>query len=208
MFQCKIFSGCKIISGENIFGKGKYFQVFGCIMKIILENIFKYLVGLWKCNFPTYFSHFFNNFLSFQTTNFIIENFNNKLKRNKNQNKKINITRPIVRKGQREIGSWVRLAGGQGGSIWRWQLNLGVGHSLGGSIGSWVRGAISLVDEVGQSMGGFVARSRRCWGETCRCLDVWLELPPVLRCAIEEECMWEKLEESVVWGVENVWSEK
>ena len=38
LFQCKMFSECKIFSGENIFGKGKYFQVFGCIIKIILEN--------------------------------------------------------------------------------------------------------------------------------------------------------------------------
>ena len=40
---CKIFSECKIFSGENIFGKGKYFQVFGCIMKIVLENV----SGVW-----------------------------------------------------------------------------------------------------------------------------------------------------------------
>ena len=75
LFQCKIFFGCKIFLGENIFGKRKYFQVFGCIMKIILENIFKCLVAFWKCYFPTSFSHFLNHFLSFQT-NFIIENFN------------------------------------------------------------------------------------------------------------------------------------
>ena len=37
---CKIFSKCKIFSLENGFGKGKYFQVFGCIiLKIALENI-------------------------------------------------------------------------------------------------------------------------------------------------------------------------
>ena len=46
MVQCKIFF-------ENaIFGKGKYFQVFVCIMKIILENIFMCLVTFWKCYFP------------------------------------------------------------------------------------------------------------------------------------------------------------
>ena len=28
----------------SIFGKGKYFQVFGCIMKIVVENIFMCLV--------------------------------------------------------------------------------------------------------------------------------------------------------------------
>ena len=37
---------CKIFSGNVIFGKGKYFQVFGCIMKIVLENIFMCLVTL------------------------------------------------------------------------------------------------------------------------------------------------------------------
>ena len=30
---CKIFSEYKIFLGENIFGKEKYFQVFGCILK-------------------------------------------------------------------------------------------------------------------------------------------------------------------------------
>ena len=41
--------GCKIFSGkENIFGKGKYFQVFGCIPKNVLENIFWYLVVFLK----------------------------------------------------------------------------------------------------------------------------------------------------------------
>ena len=40
LVQCKIFSG------------KKYFQVFGCIMKIVLENIFMYLVTFWKCYFP------------------------------------------------------------------------------------------------------------------------------------------------------------
>ena len=68
---CKIFSECKIFSGENIFGKGKYVQVFGCIMKIVSENVFRCLVAFWKCYFPTSFLHFLN----FQT-NFVIENFN------------------------------------------------------------------------------------------------------------------------------------
>ena len=34
---CKIFSDCK--------GKGKYFQMLGCILKIALENIFKCFVA-------------------------------------------------------------------------------------------------------------------------------------------------------------------
>ena len=40
----------------------------------------------------------------------------------------------------RFVGSWRDLAGGRGGLI-----------------GGWVRGAISLVDEVGRLVGGFVA---------------------------------------------------
>ena len=40
-----LFSECKIFSNENIFGKGKYFQVFNCIMKIVLENVFRCLVA-------------------------------------------------------------------------------------------------------------------------------------------------------------------
>ena len=44
LFWCKIFFGCKIFSGENIFGKGKYILVFGCILKIMLENNFQCLV--------------------------------------------------------------------------------------------------------------------------------------------------------------------
>ena len=67
LFQCKIFSD------ESIFGKGKNFLVFGCILKIILENNFQCLVTFWKYYFPTKFSHFLNHFLSFQT-NFISEN--------------------------------------------------------------------------------------------------------------------------------------
>ena len=63
LFQCKIFSG------ESIFGKGKNFLVFGCILKIILENNFQCLVTFWKYYFPTKFSHFLN----FQT-NFISQN--------------------------------------------------------------------------------------------------------------------------------------
>ena len=43
---------------KNIFRKGKYFLVFGCILKIILENNFQCLVTLWKCYFPTKFFTF------------------------------------------------------------------------------------------------------------------------------------------------------
>ena len=40
LVQFKSNSKFKMNAGENIFGKGKYFQVFGCIPKNILENIF------------------------------------------------------------------------------------------------------------------------------------------------------------------------
>ena len=43
-------------------------------MKIVVENIFMCLVLLWKCYFPTNFSHFLSYFLSIQTY-FITENF-------------------------------------------------------------------------------------------------------------------------------------
>ena len=54
--------------------KKKKFQVFDCIMKIILKNIFMCLVIFWKYYFPTKFSHFLSHFPSNQT-NFITENF-------------------------------------------------------------------------------------------------------------------------------------
>ena len=54
----KLFSECKIFSSETIFRKGKYFQVFGCILKIVLENIFRCLITFWKCYFFTFFQSF------------------------------------------------------------------------------------------------------------------------------------------------------
>ena len=35
-----VFDSCKIFFGNDIFGKGKYFQVFSCISKNVLKNIF------------------------------------------------------------------------------------------------------------------------------------------------------------------------
>ena len=40
LVECKIFFECKIFLGKDIFEKRKYFQVFGCISKNVLENIF------------------------------------------------------------------------------------------------------------------------------------------------------------------------
>ena len=64
---CKLFSKCKILSGENIFGKGKYFLVFCCILKIVLENIFRCLV-----TFPK--MQFFYQFLTFSQQFFQLPN--------------------------------------------------------------------------------------------------------------------------------------
>ena len=58
LFQYKIFSGCKIFSGENIFGKGKYFLVFDFVLENSLKNPFL------SC---------FSHFLKIQT-NIITEN--------------------------------------------------------------------------------------------------------------------------------------
>ena len=46
LVQCKSNSKCKMNTRENIFKKGKYFQVFGCISKNALENIF----SVWLCS--------------------------------------------------------------------------------------------------------------------------------------------------------------
>ena len=65
-----VFGSRKIFSENAIFGKGKYFQVFGCIMKIVLENIFWCLVVFLKIIEKTHFlldAHIFSHFLSFQT---------------------------------------------------------------------------------------------------------------------------------------------
>ena len=45
--------------------------MFCCILKIVLENIFRHFVAFWKCYLSTNFSYF----LRFQK-NFIIKNFN------------------------------------------------------------------------------------------------------------------------------------
>ena len=51
-FNVKYFPENKYFAKNAIFGKGKYFQVFGCIMKIVIENIFMCLVTFWKYYFP------------------------------------------------------------------------------------------------------------------------------------------------------------
>ena len=60
---CKIFSKCKIFSGVKYFQERKIFSSFGCIMKIVLENVFMCLVAFWKCYFPVV-SHIFSPIFS------------------------------------------------------------------------------------------------------------------------------------------------
>ena len=38
---CKLFSECKIFLGENIFEKGKYFLLFGCIFENCIRKYFQ-----------------------------------------------------------------------------------------------------------------------------------------------------------------------
>ena len=145
-------------------------------MKIILENIFKCLVRFWKCYFPTHFSHFFNNFLSFQSTNFVIENFNNKLKRNKNQNKTFielkNSVKQREKEEERVIDNWGK---GRGRSRKR-EIEHG-----------WVKGAISQVLGCNETVRSRVGRSGAIWDWMRWCdLGLWcvLGLDAVVRSGV------------------------
>ena len=74
----KIFSGKYLFSGNAIFRKGKYFQVFGCIWENIVKNIFWCLVVLLKIPWKIHFlllAHIFSYFLRCQT-NIIISFLN------------------------------------------------------------------------------------------------------------------------------------
>ena len=74
----KIFSGKYLFSGNAIFRKGKYFQVFGCIWENIVKNILWCLVVLLKIPWKIHFlllAHIFSDFLRCQT-NIIISFLN------------------------------------------------------------------------------------------------------------------------------------
>ena len=82
-----------------------------------------------------------------------------------------------------------------------------MGHSLGGSIDSWVRGAILSLDEVGRSVGGswrnltggrggsiggWVRGAISSVDEMGRLVGGFMarsELSPVLGCVIGEKCV-------------------
>ena len=106
---CKIFSECKIFSSENIFGKGKYFQVFGCIPKNTLENIFQCLVVLLKMLQNSHFYHVSHIFLG--SKQILLQRIKIYKQETKIKTKKIKITGPIVARSVRgfvsEDEGWV-----------------------------------------------------------------------------------------------------
>ena len=103
---------CKIFSGENIFGKGKYFQVFGCVVKMLQK---------------THFYHVSHIFLG--SKQILLQKSKQKKSKSQDQSGR-----------DRFVGSSVRMRDGL--------------------IGSWVRGTISPVDEVGRSIRGVISLSR------------------------------------------------
>ena len=101
LVQCKIFSQCKIISAENVFGKGKYFLVFGCIPKMFLKNIFMCLFLFLKMLLRMHFLPISNIFFSFQT-NIIIKIPIYKPKETKKTKRKSQFHKPNTRLRERE----------------------------------------------------------------------------------------------------------
>ena len=115
LFLRKMVSKCKIFLGENIFRKGKYFQVFGGILKNILKNIFQCLVMFLKIPQKTHFllvTHIFS--ASKQIYNIICQQRNTKETKPKKKKKSSN---PVnLREEGRERGDWVRQRGDWGRS--------------------------------------------------------------------------------------------
>ena len=138
---CKIFSKCKIFSGENIFEKEKYFQMFSCIMKIVLENVFRCQLHSKNAIFLLV-SHIFSASKQIY-----------KLKRNKNQNKTFIKLKILVklREGGRESDLQLRERERQ---IEKERDRAWVGHGC--NLDNASGGAISLVlgcDKTGAIWG-------------------------------------------------------
>ena len=163
----------KIFFENAIFEKGKYFQMFGCIMKIVVENIFMCLVIFWKCYFPP--SPTQNRPPHNRKTTKTPPQQQQKSKSHRNQNHT-----------QREIGSWIS------GEVEGSRLPEGSRSKIGGSkalaLGRrlWVRGVIwalgSLAkSKIGSWVHGFMAGTlgrRRSWRLVGRRLwveDRWVE---------------------------------
>ena len=135
----KYFREKKIFSSVWLHSKkcfGKYFLVFGYVAENAIEN------------------HFYHVSHIFLGSKQILLQRNKIYKQHKKQKSKSQ-DRYCERGTEKD-----RFVGAT--RQWTRWVDLGVGHSLGGSISSWVRGAISSMDKVGRSVGGFVARSRRC----------------------------------------------
>ena len=143
-------------------------------MKIILENIFKWLVAFWKCYFLTNFSLFLNFQNKYNNRKIQYINLNEtKIKTKHSLNSKIQSNGERGRK--RVIDNWGK---GRGRSRKReiehgWVMGAilpVLGCDLSGASG----GAISAVLQVARSRKCWgsifvelqVARSRRCWGAT------------------------------------------
>ena len=68
LILCKMFFKYKIFSGENIFQKIKYFQVFGGILKKYFEKYFLVFGCVLENNIENTFSTCCSHFLSSQTS--------------------------------------------------------------------------------------------------------------------------------------------
>ena len=131
--------------------------MFGCILKIILENNFQCSVTFCKCYFPTNFSHFLSHFPNFQT-NFISQNppspTENPPLSTQNlppHNKKTTKTPPPKKKKLRSKRERLRDWGKDCGWIgfWRgWVGGVWIGFCRGWVRGVWIGGEVTRSDWV------------------------------------------------------------
>ena len=75
--SCKIFSGKYLFSENAIFRKGKYFQVFGCILEKCFGKYFLVFGCVAENNIENTFSPCCSHFLSCQTNINIIPQYRN-----------------------------------------------------------------------------------------------------------------------------------
>ena len=111
-----VFGSCKIFSENAIFGKGKYFQVFGCISKNVLKNIFWCLVLFLKIPQKTHFllvAHIFS--AAKQIYNII----HSSIQKHKQNPEKISSNLVKLREEGRERGDWVRREARSRGAVLR-----------------------------------------------------------------------------------------
>ena len=129
LVECKIFSKCKIFSGENIFGKGKYFvSVWFCS---------------WKFSKKTYFYHVSHIFLGSKQILLQRIKIYKQSKKQKSKQKKIKIPKSIMREGlkwqrERDRNKWCYVTMRNGLAEW-------VVHKVSSGVGcswqsDWLRG--------------------------------------------------------------------